>query len=178
VCFWVCGCTWGGFDFSTIMVSPRKCYYFCFCSQWRRRGGGGSCMLHVCREGMQWCSWLRHCAASWKVTFDSPWSYGTFFYWLNPYGHIVALGSTHLNRNEYQLCLLRLKAASMLGWQLCHLHVLSIEVLEASTSQSPKGLSRPLMVLLYLNLCVVLFQIFEYCVVLKYNKRWQQQLEK
>jgi hypothetical protein len=44
--------------------------------------------------GMRWHSWLRHCATSWKVTGSIPDGVIGIFYWLNPSGHTVALGST------------------------------------------------------------------------------------
>jgi hypothetical protein len=44
--------------------------------------------------GMLWCSWLRHCATSWKVTGSIPDGVIGIFHWHHPSGRTVALGST------------------------------------------------------------------------------------
>jgi hypothetical protein len=44
--------------------------------------------------GSRWCSWLRHCATSWKVAGSIPDGVTGILQWLNPSGRIVALGST------------------------------------------------------------------------------------
>jgi hypothetical protein len=44
--------------------------------------------------GMQWRSWLRHCATSWKVAGSIPNGVTGFFHWHNPSGCTLALGST------------------------------------------------------------------------------------
>jgi len=50
--------------------------------------------------GMWWCSWLRHCATSWKVTGSIPDDVTGIFQWHNPSGRTMALGLNQLsNRN-------------------------------------------------------------------------------
>jgi hypothetical protein len=44
--------------------------------------------------GTQWCSWLRHCTTSQKVTGLIPDGVIGFFHWHNPSGRTMALGST------------------------------------------------------------------------------------
>jgi len=66
------------------------------------------------------------------------------FHCLNPSSHTLALRSCQpLNRNEYQEYLLGGKGSRCIGLTTCHLHVQTVlEILEASTSCNPKGLSR------------------------------------
>ena len=42
----------------------------------------------------RWCSWLRHCAISWKVPGSIPDGFIGIFHWHNPSGRTVALGLT------------------------------------------------------------------------------------
>jgi hypothetical protein len=44
------------------------------------------------REDMGLCSWLRHCATSWKVAGSIPDGVIRIFYCINPSVHIKALG--------------------------------------------------------------------------------------
>ena len=46
-------------------------------------------------RGTQWCSWLWHCAANWKVTGSIPYGVIGIFHWYNPSGRTLALGLTH-----------------------------------------------------------------------------------
>jgi hypothetical protein len=51
----------------------------------------------------QWCSWLRHCATSWKVAGSIPDGVNGIFHWHNTSGRTMALGvDSASNRNEYQ----------------------------------------------------------------------------
>ena len=43
----------------------------------------------------RWCNWLRHCAKIRKVACSIPDCTNGIFYWHNPSGHTMALGSTH-----------------------------------------------------------------------------------
>jgi hypothetical protein len=45
-------------------------------------------------EGTRWRSWLMHCATSWKVAGSIPGVVIGIFYWHNPFGCTMALGST------------------------------------------------------------------------------------
>jgi hypothetical protein len=87
----------------------------------------------------RWRSWLRHCATSRKVVASILGGVIGIFYWFNPTGRTVALGSTH-SQTEM----------SKDGWcvgltNLPHSCADFFEILGASNSCSPKGLSRPLM---------------------------------
>ena len=78
-------------------------------------------------KGMWWCSLLRNCAINWHVADLIPDGFMAIFHWPEPSGHTVALESTqHImemnNRGTFQ----EVKAASVKGWQLCHLHVLTV----------------------------------------------------
>jgi hypothetical protein len=43
---------------------------------------------------LRWCSWLRHCATNRQVAGSIPDGVIGFFYWHNPFGRTMALGST------------------------------------------------------------------------------------
>jgi hypothetical protein len=87
--------------------------------------------------GTRWHSWLRHCAYKTEGRgFDSGWR--NWLNWLNPSGSIMAS-----NRNEYQVYL-GVKGSPCLGlttWPPSCANCL--EILEASTYWSRKGLSSP-----------------------------------
>ena len=61
--------------------------------------------------GSQWCSWLRHCATSWKVVGSIPDDI-KIFHWLNPSERTVAPGvDSASNRNDNQEYFLGVKAS-------------------------------------------------------------------
>jgi hypothetical protein len=94
-------------------------------------------ILHV--WGTQWCSWLRHCTTRPKVAGSIPDGVIGVFHWLNPSGRTIAS-----NRNEYQGYLLESKRGRCVGLiTLPPSSAECLEILGASTSWSPKGLSRP-----------------------------------
>jgi hypothetical protein len=45
-------------------------------------------------KGPRWRSWLRHCATNWKGAGSIPDGVIGIFYWHNPFGRTVTLGST------------------------------------------------------------------------------------
>ena len=93
----------------------------------------------------RWRSWLSHCATSRKVARSTPYGVTAIFQWLNPSGRTMALGSTHTKRNEYQGSSPGCKGGRCVGLTtLLHPRADSLEILGASTSLTPKGLSRPL----------------------------------
>ena len=51
-------------------------------------------ILHFRSGGPRWCSWLRHCATSWKVADSIPNGVTGIFHWHNPSGRNMALGLT------------------------------------------------------------------------------------
>ena len=93
--------------------------------------------------GMRWCSWVRHCATSWKVA-DSV-SDGVIgnFHWYDPLDRTKALGSTQpltemsirnlsLGKND--------RSAGLTNLPPSCAHCL--EILGASTSLNPHSMSR------------------------------------
>ena len=94
--------------------------------------------------GTRWSSWLRHCATSRKVAGSIPDGVIGIFHWYNPSGRTMALGSTQ-----------PLTEMSTM-WPVCRADNLTTCMcwlswnLGASTSWNPRGLSRPVMGLLYL----------------------------
>jgi hypothetical protein len=95
--------------------------------------------------GMHWCSGLKHCATSWKVTGSIPDKVIGIFHSLNPSGYTMALGLTQplteMSTRDISLegrvrwCV----GLTTLPPSCAH----SLEILGASTSWSPNGLSRP-----------------------------------
>ena len=94
---------------------------------------------------------MRHCATSRKVAGLVPCGVIEIFHCLNPSGRTMALGSTPVsNRNKYQGHLLGGKGGRCLGPTTLPLSCADcLEILEASASWSPKGLSRPVIRDLY-----------------------------
>jgi hypothetical protein len=67
--------------------------------------------------GIQWRSWLRQYASSWKVA-------ASIFHWHNPSGRTMALGSTQpLTEMSTTNISWGVKAAGTYGWQPYHLYV-------------------------------------------------------
>jgi hypothetical protein len=94
--------------------------------------------------GTPWGSWLRHCATNRKVRDSIPDGVIGNFYWHNPTGHTLTLGSTQSPREmSTRNISLWVKAAGAYGWQPHHLHVLNVMKSGCSTSWNPQGLSRP-----------------------------------
>ena len=107
-------------------------------------------LLTVHIGSMQWNSWLRHCATSWKVVGSIPDGFIGIFHWRNPSGHTMALGLTQpltewvpgifpgvsrwaVHRAD--------NLTTFICWLSCNLG--------PSTSWNPQGLSRPVMELLF-----------------------------
>jgi hypothetical protein len=105
--------------------------------------------------GPCWRSWLRHCATNRQVAASIPDGVSGFFHWHNPVGCTMALGSTQpltemSTRNiSWGAKGGRLLRADNLTTFICRLS----RNLGASTSWNPKGLSRPVMGLLYRLAC-------------------------
>jgi hypothetical protein len=99
--------------------------------------------------GTQWCSWLRHCITSQKVAGSIP--NGVID--IIPSGRTLALGS---RQPLTEMSTRNISWEGKGGWcvrlrTLPPLCADCLEILGASTSQSPKGLSRPVMGLFYLT---------------------------
>jgi len=89
-------------------------------------------------KGTRWCSWLRHCTTSWKVVGLIPDDVTGIFHWHNP-----------SNRNEHQEYFLGGKDGQCIGLMTLPPSCADWN-LWASTSWNRQGLSRTVMVLLYL----------------------------
>jgi hypothetical protein len=94
--------------------------------------------------GMRWRSWLRHCPTSRKAADSIPDGVIGTFHLFNPSGRTMSLGSTHpLTEGS--------KGGRCLGLTtLLPSYADCLEIPGASNSWNPKGLSRPVMGLLYL----------------------------
>jgi hypothetical protein len=102
------------------------------------------------------CSWLRHCATSRQVAGSIPDGVIGSFYWHNPSGRTMALGSTQpLTEMSTRYISWGVNAAGAYGRQHYHLLCGLSRNLGASTSWNLVGLSRPAMGLLYLLLCAL-----------------------
>jgi len=103
----------------------------------------------ILSRGTQWCSWLKHCATSQKVTGLIPNGVIGIFHWHNPSSCTMVLGSTQ------SLTDMSTRSTSW-GWRWPGLRADNLSAfmcqlswnLEASTSWNPQGLSIPLMGLL------------------------------
>jgi hypothetical protein len=95
-------------------------------------------------EGTRWRSWLRHCATNRKVAGSIPDGVTAILQWLNPSGRIVVLGSTQpLTEMSIPGILPGGKDGQCVGLTtLPPSCVDCLEILGASTSWNPKGLSR------------------------------------
>ena len=105
---------------------------------------GTPCIVHLDR-GMQWCSWLRHCATSRQVACSIPDGIIGIFHWHNPSGHAMALGMTQ-SLTEMSTRNITVQRADNLTTFTCWL----FWNMGISTSWNPQGLSWPVMGLLYL----------------------------
>ena len=99
---------------------------------------------------------MRHCATSRKVAGSIPDGFNGIFHWHNPSGRTMALGSTQpltemSTRNISWWQRRPLPRVDNLTTFMCRLSW----NLGASTCWNPLGLSRPLMGLLYLYLCLL-----------------------
>jgi hypothetical protein len=100
--------------------------------------------------GTRWHSRLRHCSTSRKVAGSIHDGVG-IFHWHNPFGCTMALGSTQpLTEMSTRRISWGVKAAGDMADNLTTFMCRLSRNLGASTSWNPKGLSRPLMGLLYL----------------------------
>jgi hypothetical protein len=71
-----------------------------------------------------WRSWLRHCATSWKIAGLIPDSVIGIFYWRNPTGRTMILGSTRpLTEMSTRNISWEVKAAGAWGWETYHLYM-------------------------------------------------------
>ena len=103
--------------------------------------------------GTRWCSWLRHCSTSRKVTDLIPDGVTEIFHWHNPSGCIMALGLTQpliemSTRNTSWGSRRPVHRADNLTTFMCWFSW----NLGVWTSWNPQGVSRPVMGLLYLYL--------------------------
>ena len=101
---------------------------------------------NLVKRGMQWCSWLRHCAESRKVARSIPDGVTGIFRWHNPSGRTMALGLTQpltemSTRNISWGKKRPVSRTDKLTTFMCRL----CWNLGASTSWNPQGLSRPVM---------------------------------
>jgi hypothetical protein len=95
---------------------------------------------HICLRGTLWCSWLRHCATSRKVTGSIPDGVDGIFHWHNPSGHTMALGLTQpLIEMSTRNISWGVKAASAKGWQPYHLHVPTVLKFGSLNLLEPSG---------------------------------------
>ena len=106
---------------------------------------------NLVKRGMQWCSWLRHCAESRKVARSIPDGVTGIFRWHNPSGRTMALGLTQpltemSTRNISWGKKRPVSRTDKLTTFMCRL----CWNLGASTSWNPQGLSRPVMGLFHL----------------------------
>jgi hypothetical protein len=96
---------------------------------------------------MRWRSWLRHCATNRKVAGSIPDGVIGIFHWHNPFDRTMTLGSTQplteMSTRNISWPLPRADNLTTFKGQLSR-------NLGTSTSWNPKGLSRPVMGLLYL----------------------------
>jgi len=78
-------------------------------------------------QGAQWCSWLRQCATSQKVTSLIPNGVRGVFHWHNPSGCTMALGfDSASNTMSTGNIVWEVKAAGAEGWQPYHLQVVRL----------------------------------------------------
>jgi hypothetical protein len=102
---------------------------------------------------MRWCSWLRNCATSRKVTGSTPDGVTGIFHWHNPSSCTMALG---LAQSLTEMRTMNNSLGGKGGWCvglttfICRMSW----NLGPSNSWKPIGLSRPVMGLLYLYLYV------------------------
>jgi hypothetical protein len=103
------------------------------------------CSILIAVWATQWCSWLRHCTTSQKVTGLIPDGVTGIFHWLIPSSCTMALG---LTQPLTEICARGIFFGGKGGWcrRLTTLPPSCadcLEILGASTSWSPKDLSRP-----------------------------------
>jgi len=123
--------------------------------------GSGSCQTRPSRlntnewmnkllpkRGTRWRRCLRHCAGSRKVAVSIPDGVIGIFHWHNPSGHTMALGSTQplTEMSTTNISWGAVPRADNLTTFMCRLSW----NLVSSSSWNPKGLSWPVMGLLYL----------------------------
>jgi hypothetical protein len=100
-------------------------------------------------RGTRWCGWLRHCATSRKVAGSIQNGVIGIFHW-DPFGRTMALGST-------QPLTEMSKGGRCVGLTTLPPSCADcLEIWEFSTSWNAKGLSRPVMGLLYLVLILLI----------------------
>ena len=102
-----------------------------------------TCSILIAVWATQWCNWLRHCTTSQKVVGLIPDGVTGIFLWLNPSGYTMALG---LTQPLTRICTRGISWGVKGGWcvgltTLSHSCTNCLELLGASTSWSPKGLS-------------------------------------
>jgi hypothetical protein len=102
--------------------------------------------------GRRWHSWLRHCATSWKVAGSIPNGFIGIFHWHNPFSRTMTLGLTQsLTEMSTRNISLGGKGSRCVGLTTLPPSCADcLEILGASTSWYPQGLSRPVMGLVYL----------------------------
>jgi hypothetical protein len=115
-------------------------------------GGKKNVTFHSWSGGKRRRSWLRHCDTSRKVAGSIPDGVTGIFQWYNPSGRTRGTGvDAAYNRNEDHVYFLGGKGGRWVGLttfppSCADWH----EILTASTSWNPQGLSRPVMGLFYL----------------------------
>jgi hypothetical protein len=74
--------------------------------------------------GTWWRIWLMHCTTSRKVAGTIPYGVTGIFYWHNPSGHTMSLGSTQpLTEISTRNISWEVKTAGAFGWQSYHLQM-------------------------------------------------------
>jgi hypothetical protein len=90
--------------------------------------------------GTRWRSWLWQCATRRKVAGSIPGCVNGIFYWHNPSGRTMALGSTQpLTEMNTRSISWGVKAAVSYGWQPYHLHVLIVLKFGSLNLLEPSG---------------------------------------
>ena len=115
-----------------------------------------------------------HCATSLKVMGLIPNGVSGIFYWHNPSGHAMALGSTQplTETSTRYISWGGVRVAGAYGWQPYHLHVPtvlkygSLNLLEPSGPvQDCMGVALPLLEFIWLYLLTGMGPSFEICIL-------------
>jgi hypothetical protein len=108
----------------------RMCWYEPLSLFWRRKFMSEICSMNLnalciyISGGTRWRSWFRQCATSRKVAGSIPDDVIEIFHWHNPFGRIMAVGSTQpLTEMSTRNISWGVKAAGAYDWQPYHLHV-------------------------------------------------------
>ena len=140
------------------------------CSLFHNSNLFGSCIIHVlytesakikknnsgAKRLIGWRIWLRHCAVAGSI----PDVVFGIFYWHNSSGRTMTLGSTQpLAEMSTKDVSWKIKAAGAYGWQSYYLHMPIVLKYGSLNLLEPQGVSRPVLVLLYLYISFVSFSM-------------------